>query len=56
MVSGDRTDGSFDNELAYKKVNEIGDTLTEIFEESKVTGIPTHIIANKIAEKRLYDK
>lgn len=56
MVSGDREDGTFDKNLAFEKVNNIGNTLTEIFEESKVTGIPTHIIADKIAEKRLYDK
>lgn len=53
MVGGDRVDGSFDKKAALKQVNNIYNTLTEIFEESKATDVATHIIADKLAERRL---
>lgn len=43
---------SIDHDI-YSKINIIGDTLTEIFEESDRTGQTTDVIANKLAEKRL---
>ncbi|MBY6033393.1 amino acid dehydrogenase [Marinobacter daepoensis] len=46
----ERTGGSPDNVRAH--VETIGDTLTEIFERSERTGLPTGTIANELAEER----
>ena len=41
------------NEEVNKKVNQIGVTLTEIFEQSERTGVSTNLIANQIAKEKM---
>lgn len=52
MIAGETDDG-FDHAIVDRKVNNIGPTLTTIFEESKATMIPTNLIARKMANKML---
>ena len=44
----------YDAASATEKVNEIYDTLYEIFERSESTGTPTHEVADTVAEERMY--
>lgn len=53
MIGLDSSDEDFDKNDALLKVNEIGETLKQIYIESATTGITTPDIADKIAERRL---
>lgn len=54
MIAGETSDG-YDHAIVVKKVNKIGDTLTDIFRESYMTQTPTNIIADTMANKMLQD-
>jgi leucine dehydrogenase len=45
-----------DNAARAAKIARIGDTLKEVFAASDSKGVPTGLIANEIAEKRIEDK
>lgn len=47
------TPQGYNPKLAREKVNQISDTLQQIFEQSEKTKKPTNIIADEIAEKKL---
>ncbi len=44
----------YDVDNATAKVSEIYDTLLEIFERSRSTDTPTHVVADRLAEERMY--
>ena len=48
--------GDYSKAWATGKVLALYDTLMEIFEDSKTTNTPTYVIANRLAEARIYGK
>ncbi|MGZ3696964.1 MAG: Leu/Phe/Val dehydrogenase [Bdellovibrionota bacterium] len=49
----ERSPGGYSRTKAFDHVAKIGPTITEILERAKVENLPTHVIADRIAEERV---
>ena len=56
VISVSREITNESDEKILERVKNIGNTITEILERSKKENLPTNVIANIIAEERIYDK
>jgi leucine dehydrogenase len=43
----------YDKKRAFAHVEKIGETITEIYQRSDAEGLPTSIIADRLAEERI---
>jgi len=45
--------GGYSRSRAFNHVSKIGKTISDILERSKAEGVPTHLVANRMAEERI---
>jgi leucine dehydrogenase len=48
--------GTYDRDTAIRHIEQIYDTLIEIFERAKEDGLPTNLVADQVAEERFKNK